>query len=62
MNHKNPVKGVRFRKFIRPFMRLCLAIQRKMHGFKVELISGYYEKRINKLYLLSRISVSGIMK
>ncbi len=45
LNHKNPVKGVCFRKFIRPFMRLCLAIQRKMHGFKVELISGYYEKK-----------------
>lgn len=44
LTHKKPVKGVRFRKLIRPLMRLCLTVQRKMYGFTVELMSDYYEK------------------
>lgn len=44
LTHKKPVKGVGFRKFIRPLMRLCLTVQRKTYGFTVELMSDYYEK------------------
>lgn len=44
LDHKNPIKGMKFRKIIRPIMRLCLLVQRKICGLRIELISEYYEK------------------
>ena len=44
LDHKNPIKGMKFRKIIRPIMRLCLLVQRKICGLRIELISEYYGK------------------